>query len=131
MLNFAGVRRILIARDATDMRRGIDRLVSTISSELGGDPFSGDCFVFIARDRRRLKALVWEDGGFWLCLKRLEAGTFPLPRGWDRAAATVAVTPARIHALLEGIDVRSARFRKRHRHHPHARDDAAAPAVTR
>lgn len=120
MLSFAAIRRILVAREPTDMRRGIDRLVSTISSELGGDPFSGDCFVFIARDRRRLKALVWEDGGFWLCLKRLEAGTFPLAPGWQRATGSVAITPAQMHALLEGIEVRDARYRKRHRRGAHA-----------
>lgn len=130
MLSFAGLRRIRIAREATDMRRGIDRLVSTVSSELGDDAFSGDCFVFISRDRRRLKALIWEDGGFWLCLKRLEAGTFPLPRGWERSASLVTVTAAQMHALIEGIDVRHARYRKRHRRDAHAKPSLPTPALT-
>ena len=114
MLSFATVRRVFIARQPQDMRRGIDTLTSVVVSDLGQDPYTGDCFVFLGRDRRRLKALVWEEGGFWLCLKRLEAGTFADPARWCRAdQSSVAVTPAEMHALLEGIDVRSARYRVR------------------
>ena len=113
MLNFSSSRRIFLARAATDMRRGIDTLSSMVLGELGGDPRSGDCFVFIGRDRRRLKVLVWEDGGYWLCAKRLDAGTFALPPVDDPAAARVTLSPTRMHLLLAGIDVRSARYRKR------------------
>ena len=111
MLTFSGVRRVFLARGATDLRRGIDGLAGLVASQWQQDPFAGDAFVFIGRDRRRLKVLVWEEGGFWLCLKRLEAGTFALPSPGD--GPTVTVTPAQMHALLEGIDVRRARFRVR------------------
>jgi transposase len=117
MLNFGSVRRIFLAREATDMRRGIDSLSAMIGGSLGGDPYAGDCFVFVGRDRRRLKVLVWEDGGFWLCLKRLEAGSFALPE--PGAACTLALSPAQMHALLEGMDVRDARFRRRCRRSVH------------
>ena len=114
MLNFSGIRRVFIARGPQDMRRGIDSLSSAVVSELGQDPYAGDCFVFLGRDRRRLKALVWEDGGFWLCMKRLEAGTFLDPARWCLAGAvSVAVTPAQMHEILEGIDVKKASYRVR------------------
>jgi len=118
MLNFSGVRRIFLARQATDMRRGIDTLAVMVSGALDGDPLSGDCFVFVGRDRRRLKALVWEPGGFWLCLKRLESGTFAWPAVGD--GPSVEWSAAQVHGLLEGIDVRSARFRKRYRRGAHS-----------
>lgn len=95
------------------MRRGVDRLVSTVIAEFQEDPRAGDCFVFIGRDRRRLKVLAWDDGGYWLCAKRLEAGTFALPEG---ATATVVLSPAQMHLLLAGIDVKLARYRKRMAH---------------
>jgi len=101
VLSFASVRRVFIARGSQDMRRGIDTLTSVVLSELGQDPYAGDCFVFLGRDRRRLKALVWEEGGFWLCLKRLEAGTFADPSPWCAAGErSVTVTAAQMHALL-------------------------------
>jgi len=73
MLNFAAVRRIFVAREAQDMRRGIDTLASVVEHGLREDPYAGDCFLFFSRDRRKLKALVWEDGGFWLCMKYLSS----------------------------------------------------------
>ncbi len=113
MLSFSSSRRIFLARGATDMRRGIDTLTSMVIGELGDDPRSGDCFVFVGRDRRRLKVLVWDDGGYWLCAKRLDAGTFALPAMDDSSTARVTLSPARMHLLLAGIDVKSARYRKR------------------
>ena len=113
MLNFSSSRRIFLLRAPTDMRRGIDRLVSTVIAEFREDPRAGDCFVFIGRDRRRLKVLAWDDGGYWLCAKRLDAGTFALPHS---AEATVVVSATQMHLLLVGIDVKSARYRKRLTH---------------
>ena len=96
------------------MRRGIDTLASVVLGELGGDPRCGDCFVFIGRDRRRLKVLVWDAGGYWLCAKRLDAGTFAVPNAVVEAGVTsVALSPVAMHLLLAGIDVRAARYRKR------------------
>ncbi len=107
------------------MRRGIDRLVSTVAAELGEDPRAGDCFVFMGRDRRRLKVLVWDEGGYWLCAKRLDAGTFAVP---DAAEATVILSPTHMHLLLAGIDVKSARYRKRL---AHGADDSRLIGVVR
>jgi len=73
MLSFPSSRRIFLARSPTDMRRGIDTLVSMVLGELGGEPRGGDCFVFVGRDQRRLKVLVWDAGGYWLCAKGCHA----------------------------------------------------------
>jgi transposase len=86
MLNFAGMRRIFVARDPQDMRRGIDTLSAVVEHELGHEPYTGDCFVFLSRDRRKLKVLIWEDGGFWLCMKRLIRGTFAAVSAWSGAS---------------------------------------------
>ena len=116
MLSFSSSRRIFLARSATDMRRGIDTLASMVLGDLGSDPRSGDCFVFVGRDRRRLKVLVWDQGGYWLCARRLDAGTFAMPRCDDSATNRITLSPARMHLLLAGIDVRAARYRKRLEH---------------
>jgi transposase len=116
MLSFPSSRRIWLARSPTDMRRGIDTLVSMVLGELGGLPRSGDCFVFVGRDQRRLKVLVWDAGGYWLCTKRLDVGTFAVPRCEDPTAVRVELSAARMYLLLAGIDVRAARYRKRTTH---------------
>ncbi len=73
-------RRIFLARAATDMRLGIDTLAAMVTGQFGRDPYQGEVFVFVAKDRRRVKVLVWDVSGFWLCAKRLESGTFTLPK---------------------------------------------------
>jgi transposase len=119
MLSFPSSRRIWLARSTTDMRRGIDTLVSMVVGELGGEPRGGDCFVFVGRDQRRLKVLVWDAGGYWLCGKRLERGTFAIPVdavGPDKPGAAPLST-AELHLLLEGINVHHATYHA-HYHRP-------------
>jgi transposase len=42
---------------------------------MGQDPLSGEVYAFCNRGRTRLKLLVWDGSGLWLCAKRLEQGT--------------------------------------------------------
>ncbi len=114
MLSFSAVRRIFVARGHQNMRRGIDTLVSMVENQLGHAPYTGDGLVFLSRDRRKLKVLIWEDGGFWLCMKRLERCTFADVASWsDSTDQTVAVSPARIDAWIEGINEKTVRIRAR------------------
>lgn len=112
MLNAVG-RRIFLARDPMDMRSGIDRLAGWVESRMGGDPFAGDVFVFVGRDRRRVKMLVWDVSGYWLCLKRLDRGRFapPPPSVVAGGVPTVALSAADLQLLLEGITVHHATYR--------------------
>jgi hypothetical protein len=57
VLSFTAMQRIFVARDPQDMRRGIDTLVCVVEHELGHEPYTGDCFIFLSRDRKKLK--VW------------------------------------------------------------------------
>ena len=73
-------RRLWLAREATDMRCGFDRLAERVRAVIGEDPLSGHLFVFRSRRGDRLKILTWDRDGFILWYKRLEAGVFKLPR---------------------------------------------------
>jgi len=106
-------RRIFISQKPTDMRRGIDTLSSTVSSELGHDPYAGDVFVFVGKDRRRIKILVWDISGYWLSMKRLEKGTFaaPPPPALDVAGHPVRqLSSAELQLVLEGVVVHRATY---------------------
>lgn len=119
MLSFETGRRIFIARAATDMRKSFNTLAALVEQQLGHDPFAGDVFVFIGRQRNRMKVLVWDASGFWLCARRLEAGTFamPVPLLGAEAKAVVQVSPAEMAMVLEGIAVHKATYH-RHYHRP-------------
>ena len=127
MLSFETGRRIFIARAATDMRKSFNTLAALVEHQLGHDPFAGDVFVFIGKHRTRMKVLVWDASGFWLCARRLEQGTFAIPKPLLAAGATdtVQVSPAEMALVLEGISVHRATY---HRHYHRPPSDDAAPA---
>ena len=74
--------------------------------ELGMDPFLGDVFLFLGRDRMRLKVLIWESDGFWLCTKRLESARFGVLRGWGTTSdesTTLSLSNTHVTALLREL----------------------------
>lgn len=95
--------RIWIAAGITDMRRGFDGLAALVQTQLQADPFSGQLFVFRGRRGDRIKVLWWDGDGLCLFAKRLEHGKFVWPQVTH---GTVALTPAQLSMLLEGIDWR-------------------------
>ena len=62
------------------MRKSFDGLCGLVASAMERRPTSGEVFVFLNRNRTHIKLLHWESGGFVLYYKRLEQGTFPVPK---------------------------------------------------
>jgi transposase len=102
--------KIYICLDAVDMRKGFDGLYGLVRDHLGQDPQSGHLFLFTNRSRTRLKALVWDGSGLWVCAKRLERGRF----GWPTAngARSVTMRQEERAMLVNGLDLAQARSRK-------------------
>ena len=67
------------------MRKSFDGLCGLVTNQMQLNVMSGDVFVFINRSRNRMKLLRWESGGLVLFYKRLEKGTFPLPKEGGKA----------------------------------------------
>lgn len=86
----------------TDLRRGIDGLVSMVEGKLSLDPYSQGLFLFCGRKRDRIKGLLWEGDGFLLLYKRLENGSFQWPRNETEARH---LTCQEIRWLLEGLAI--------------------------
>jgi transposase len=104
--------RICLCTSPTDMRKGFDTLAALVRDFLGQDPLSGHLFLFVGRAKDRLKILYWDADGFALWYKRLEEGTFRLPR--VRAGdVSVELKASELAMLLEGIDLRSIKRTKR------------------
>ena len=98
----AGIR-VWLATGVTDMRRGMNGLSLQVQEGLGRDPHAGDLFVFRGR-RGNLIKILWHDGiGLSLYAKRLERGRFIWP---SAAEGVVAIRPAQLGYMLEGIDWR-------------------------
>lgn len=101
--------RVWLATGWTDMRKGFDGLALLVQEALRQDPHGGHLFVFRGRRGDLLKVL-WHDGqGMCLLAKRLEKGRFIWPQTVDESRDPVAITPAQLGYLLEGIDWRAPR----------------------
>jgi transposase len=96
--------RIWLATEATDMRCGFDRLAERVRGVIGQDPLSGHLFVFRSRRADRLKILLWDQDGFVVWYKRLEAGVFKLPR-MKEGARSLELRASELAMVLDGIDV--------------------------
>jgi len=98
--------RVWLAVGHTDMRRGMNSLGLQIQQNLRRDPHGGDLYVFRGRNGNLVKIL-WHDGiGMSLYAKRLERGRFIWPSPAD---GVVAISPAQLAYMLDGIDWRNPR----------------------
>jgi len=85
------------------MRRGMNGLALQVQQALLRDPHAGDVYVFRGK-RGNLLKILWHDGlGMSLYAKRLERGRFIWPSPAD---GVIAITPAQLGYMLEGIDWR-------------------------
>ena len=78
---------------------------------LGEDPLSGHLFLFTNRQRTRLKALLWDGNGLWVCAKRLEKGRFAWPTAGAQASS-VTLRAEEMAMLLNGFDIEQAKRRR-------------------
>ena len=98
--------RVWLAAGATDMRRGFTTLAAQAETVLKLDPFAGHMFVFRGRRGDLIKIIWWDGQGACLFSKRLEKGRFVWPSAKE---GKIALTPAQLAMLLEGIDWRLPR----------------------
>ena len=87
--------------ESMDMRAGIGGLSQRIQNTLGRTPCDGSAHAFRNRRQNRLKLLIWDGTGVWLCQRRLHHGHFTWPRS-DTPAFTL--TAAQWQWLITGVD---------------------------
>ncbi len=104
--------RVWLHVPPTDMHKSFDGLSALVRQKLAEAPISGQLFMFINRRRTQLKVLYFEQGGYCLWSKRLEAGRFHF-NAQDGDKQALSWTDLKL--IIEGIDLRSVRRFKRYR----------------
>ena len=91
---------IWLALGASDLRGGIDRLLGVVvrGFALGAQPHCA--YVFANRRADRLKVLVYDGVGMWLCTRRLQAGSFAWPR---EDAGSMSLSREQFDWLVAGL----------------------------
>lgn len=111
MFGLTTATRVFVATGATGMRIGFDGLFGLVRDTLGEDPLSGHLFVFANRARTRIKILVWDGSGLWVCAKRLERGRFAWPQAGEEDKR-IPMRGEELTMLLSGIDLRQTKARQ-------------------
>ena len=115
MLNFPPSVRIWLGTASVDLRRSFDGLAEQVRQHLHEDPLSGHIFVFRNKRGDRVKLLYWDEDGYVIVYKRLEAGVFRWPAAAE-GQTSVTLRAAELAMLLDGIDWSKAqRGRRYHR----------------
>lgn len=93
--------RVLAYPAPADLRKGYNGLSGLVSRDLGTDPLSGDCYLFVNRKRDAAKVLMWDGTGLCIFQKRLERGRFAAL--WRRREdSVVTLTMSELALMLEG-----------------------------
>ena len=86
--------KVYVYKESVDMRKSYDGLYGLVRSF--GNPLSGDVYLFVSRDRTRVKSLFWDGNGLNIWMKRLENGQFA--DVWSRGEMTMS----ELHLFFEG-----------------------------
>ena len=103
MFNLNDSMRYLLYNQPTDMRKSYHSLSGIVSNILDCDPCNGDVYIFINKNRNRIKLLHWEPGGLVIYSKLLEAGTLGHGPDIDRNDLFGTIEWRDLVLLVEGI----------------------------
>lgn len=112
MLTISAQTQIYIVLRATDMRKGFDGLCGLVIQHLEKDPLCGALYLFINKRRDRMKVLYWDGDGLAIWYRRLEQGTFRLPKV-NQETTCIEIRSEEFTMLLRGIDLSTVKRHKR------------------
>ena len=95
------IEAIWLALGASDLRGGIDALLGLVVRGFALGAQAHHAYVFANRRVDRLKVLVYDGTGMWLCTRRLQAGSFDWPR--ERSSGAMVLTREQFDWLVVGL----------------------------
>ena len=98
--------RVFAYTEPVDMRKGFNGLEGIVRNELGRDLTEGDLFLFVAKNRKRAKVLLFDGTGVCIYMKRIEVGSFGRFR---RSDGELRMTMSELALFLEGSELAGRR----------------------
>ena len=91
---------------------GIDKLSVLAVEKKDANPLAGDAYLFFFKGKSTAKILRWNIDGYILYEKRLEQGTFELPR-FKLGEKWLELEWRHFMMIMSGIPLKYAKFRNR------------------
>lgn len=93
--------QVFLHSEPVDMGWSMDRLSLLIQQLDGRSPCDGMSYGFTNRNNSRLKLLIWDGNGIWLCHRRLHEGRIR----WPMPGETLfRMSAEQWHWLTAGVD---------------------------
>lgn len=117
MLHISDKSRYLLYNGKADMRKSFHGLAAIVKYNMQCNVLSGDIYIFISKRRNAVKLLRFEGDGFAIYYKRLEKGTFEIPRQ-DKKSDMILLTDNELIFILKGVSLGRIKYRVRYSHNP-------------
>lgn len=102
MFSLNDTMRYFLCPGKTDMRKGMNTLSGLVQNHMGQQLRLGDVFIFINGSKNTMKLIHAEDGGLVMYVKRLEEGTFRIPK-FDADSKSYTMEWRDLVMMVEGI----------------------------
>lgn len=87
------------------------KLAAIVNEQMHLDPLTGDVYIFFNRRATHIKLLQWQQDGFSIYYKRLEKGTFEIPKP---GGVQSLLTSTQLMLILQGIQMDKVQYRRRY-----------------
>ena len=102
-LKFQPGLKIFIYSEAIDMRAGFSTLQALVSNAMKSNLFEGNLFLFLGKNRRRAKLLLFDGTGLVLIVKRLDRGMFMATADFFESKE---IEQSELERILDGANLR-------------------------
>jgi transposase len=92
------IEAVWLAQGHTDLRHGMDTLLSRVVRDFGAARAS-HAYIFANASHTRLKVLVYDGAGLWLCTRRLQSGRFD----WADTLQDQGISTEQLDWLVRGL----------------------------
>ena len=101
--------KIFLCKEPTDMRKSFDSLAVMVEHILCQNPLSGYVFIFRNKRGNMIKCLYWDKDGYAIWYKRLEKGTYSIPKTEE----DYSVDHRQLAIMLEGLKPHETALKRR------------------
>ncbi len=112
MFNLHGKLQYFLYPAPVDMRKSFYTLSGIVSSVMKRNVQDGEAFIFVNRNMSIMKVLHLEHGGLVIYHKRLENGTFTLPR-FDEDIVSQQISWQELMMIVDNVKPIKRRLKKR------------------
>lgn len=95
--------RVFVYHEPIDMRAGFEKLHALVTNAMKANLFDGNLFVFLGKNPRRAKVLLFDGSGLVLIVKRLDRGSF---MKIEDLHDTPEISVEELKRLLDGVNLR-------------------------